>query len=92
MRFRRTERFRKSFESLPDQIRRTAGKQFGLFSEDPSHPSLRSKPILPHKHYWEISVTMQYRIIWRYDEDDRDLVILYDIGARGRVRGRQGRQ
>jgi hypothetical protein len=38
--YRRTERFKKSFATLPRHIQEKAIKAFSLFKQDPGHPSL----------------------------------------------------
>lgn len=42
---KRTKTFKKLFDRLPDEVKENARKQYKLFCEDPSHPSLRAKPI-----------------------------------------------
>lgn len=49
-----------------------------LLTENPSHPSLRTKRIQGTIDLFECSVNMDIRIIWYY-EDDR-MIILVDIG------------
>jgi len=40
---KRTKTFKKLFDRLPDDVKENARKQYKLFCEDPSHPSLRGK-------------------------------------------------
>ncbi len=61
MRYRRTERFRKSFEALPTHIQEKAIKAFSLFQQDPGHPSLGIKKMKGKEGVWEGRVDMAYR-------------------------------
>jgi hypothetical protein len=42
---KRTKDFKNLFDSLPDHIKENARKQYKLFLENQSHPSLRTKPV-----------------------------------------------
>jgi hypothetical protein len=57
-----TGSFWRSYNSLPTDIRRQAEKQFELFSSDPSHPSLRLKPV---GAVWSVRVSKSYRALAR---------------------------
>jgi hypothetical protein len=50
------------YDSLPDEVRREADKQFALFEMNPGHPSLRLKPI---GELWSARVTRSYRALAR---------------------------
>ena len=49
-----------------------------LLSENPMHPSLRTKRIQGTKNLFECSVNMDIRIIWYYEGET--LIILVDVG------------
>jgi len=59
---RRTTRFDKDFDGLPERIQEAVLEKLRLFVVSPRHPSLRLKRVCGSEHYWEMSVTMQYRI------------------------------
>ena len=42
-----TDKFRKAFAELPADVQKQARQAYRLFIENPHHPSLRFKPILP---------------------------------------------
>ena len=49
-----------------------------ILSENPLHPSLRTKRIQGTDDLFECSVNMDIRIIWYYEGDE--LIMLLDIG------------
>jgi hypothetical protein len=51
------------YRALPDEVRSQARKAFLLFREDPSHPSLRFKPLRGYPDFW----TLSYRALCRRD-------------------------
>ena len=74
-----TTQFTKSFESLPTSIQKRTVKTISLFKSDPHHPSLRNHKLKGKlSHLRSISVTMKYRILFTYVEDE--VVLILDIG------------
>lgn len=73
-----TPRFQKHFKRLAEQEKKQLKKKLQLLSENPFHPSLRTKRIQGTDDLFECSVNMSIRIIWYY-EDDR-MIILLDVG------------
>jgi addiction module RelE/StbE family toxin len=59
-----TDRFWKEFEKLEKPIQKKVLKQLRLLADDPSHPSLRAKPIEGAKGIYEASVDMHYRMTY----------------------------
>jgi len=57
-----TDSFWSSYDSLPEEIRSQADKQFALFSTNPNHPSLRLKPV---GALWSARVSKSYRVLAR---------------------------
>jgi len=51
--YRRSDHFKKAFQSLPKRIRKKTAKAFVLFREDPTHPSLGVKKMKGHEGIWE---------------------------------------
>ncbi|HLK21139.1 MAG TPA: hypothetical protein VKT81_19445 [Bryobacteraceae bacterium] len=48
------------YNKLPETIQKAADKQFGIFQQDPSHPSLHLKPI---GAFWSARITDAYRAL-----------------------------
>jgi hypothetical protein len=56
MRSSRTRSFRKLFEDLPQRVKETAKKNYGLWKENPFHPSLEFKEVKPKEKIWSVRV------------------------------------
>jgi len=61
MKLQPTERFRKEYERLPEQLQRRVDKALGLLLQNPRHPSLQIKKIKGYEDRWEGRVTHHYR-------------------------------
>jgi hypothetical protein len=72
-----SDHFLKKVKGLPDDVKRGLREKLGLFAENPSHPSLRTKEIKGHNEIFESSVTMSVRMTWEYYKDG---VLLRNIG------------
>ena len=77
-RFTFTNRFQKHYKTLTAQEKKILSKKLELLSENPSHPSLRTKRIQGTTDLFECSVNMDIRIIWYYEGDK--IIILVDVG------------
>ena len=53
-------------------------KKVEILSENPFHPSLRTKKVQGIEDLFECSVNMDIRILWQYRE--RKIILLLDIG------------
>jgi len=73
-----TDNFKDCFNKLSKKEQTLVERKVELLSENPSHPSLRCKRVQGKPGYFECSVNMDIRIIWRY-EDGR-IIILLNIG------------
>lgn len=73
-----TEKFKKHFAKLNNNERKQLKNKLELLSNNPMHPSLRTKRIQGTKDLFECSVNMDIRIIWFYEGDV--LIILLDVG------------
>ena len=73
-----TDRFRKHFKTLTEQEKKQLNKKLKLLSENPMHPSLRTKRIQGTDDLFECSVNMDIRIIWYYE--GKIMIILVDVG------------
>jgi hypothetical protein len=57
------------YRTLPAEVRDRARRAFALFREDPSHPSLRFKPLEGHRGYWSVRITLAYRALCKREGD-----------------------
>ena len=73
-----TNRFKKHFKTLTVQEKNQLMNKLKLLSENPMHPSLRTKRIQGTNDLFECSVNMDIRIIWFYEGDK--MIILIDVG------------
>ena len=73
-----TERFRKNYEKLNANEKKQVTKALTFLTENPLHPSLRTKRIQGTSDLFECSVNMDIRIIWYYEGDK--MILLLDIG------------
>ena len=62
-----TTRFWKHFYDLPEDVQRTAEKNFELLKQDPLHPSLHFKRV---GRFWSARIGRNYRALAVEDEDD----------------------
>jgi hypothetical protein len=60
---RTTERFRKTFQQLPEHVQQQARAAYRLFREDPAHPSPRFKPIHSSEPVYSARVGRSYRAL-----------------------------
>ena len=73
-----TERFRKAFRQLPEQIKRQAKEAYKLFRENTQHPSLRFKQVHPTIPIYSVRVSIHYRALGVRGED---VIIWFWIGS-----------
>lgn len=73
-----TDRFKKHYKKLTDIEKKQFKNKLSVFSENPLHPSLRTKRIQGHADLFEFSVNMDIRVIWYYEGET--LAALIDIG------------
>jgi hypothetical protein len=70
---KRTKDFKRLFSGLSEEVQRNARKQFALFLENRSHPSLRMKLIgsTRNKRFrmYDVTVGMGYRATYFKDGD-----------------------
>ncbi len=63
-----SERFKKDYKLFPDNIKKIIRSKLKIFSEDPLHPSLRTKKIKGKEDIFEASINMYIRMTWSYYE------------------------
>lgn len=77
-----SDHFLKRVKELPDHVKKALKEKLGLFAENPSHPSLRTKKIKGRDEIFEASVTMSVRMTWEYHKDG---ILLRNIGEHDRT-------
>lgn len=77
MQSKTTERFRKCFNQLPQQVQRQARAAYQRFKENPQHPSLRFKPVHHSQPIYSVRVNRQYRAL---SVKEGDTLIWFWIG------------
>lgn len=84
MKFRKSKRFQKSFDDLPEEIQEKARKAFSLFKKQPYypfHPSLVIKKIRGKDNIWEGRIDDFYRFTFEIlTEDNETLYYFRNIG------------
>jgi len=58
-----TERFHKTFEKLPDYVKKQARTAYKQFCEDPYHPSLHFKKVHQAKPVYSARISDNYRAV-----------------------------
>lgn len=64
----RTWDFKRMFDVLPESVQRRARQKFDLFLHNPYHPSLRRHRLTCYPPHESVSITMDYRAIFRPGE------------------------
>ena len=62
-----TDDFLKCFGGLPDEVRELARRTYRTWRANPSHPSLRFKPIKGHDELFSVRVGLGWRALGRRD-------------------------
>ncbi len=63
MKSSRTRDFRRLFLKLPQQVKETARKNYQLWRQNPSHPSLEFKQINTKDNLWSVRVGIGWRAL-----------------------------
>jgi len=58
-----TARFRAAFKKLPADVQRRARKAFALWSQNPSHPSLRFKQVHAERAVYSVRLGLGWRAL-----------------------------
>jgi hypothetical protein len=66
---RTTEQFRKALANLPEHVQKQAREAHRRFRGDPSHPSLRFKPVHQTEPIYSARVSRGYRALCVLDGD-----------------------
>jgi len=70
-----TETFKRTYQALPDSIKKKVKKQLAFLRENPKHPSLRIHKL---NDEWEFYVDIHYRCIF---EQKGNVYILLVVGT-----------
>lgn len=73
-----TKEFEKNLKLLTKQEQKIVLNKLKLLIQDPFYPSLRTKKIQGLENVFEMSVNMDIRILWKYDNGT--IILLLDIG------------
>ena len=65
-----TEEFLALYRLLPESVRRQARQAYGLFQNDPHHPSLRFRKVHPTRPIYSARVGIDYRVVGVRDGED----------------------
>ena len=63
-----SERFKKDYALFSESIKQIIRSKLKLFSENPFHPSLRTKKIKGKEDIFETSINIHIRMTWAYYE------------------------
>ena len=73
-----TSRFRNCFEKLPVQVQQSSRKAYSLWKENPQHPGLQFKLVVPEDSIYSIRVSLAYRAL---GVKERETIIWFWIGS-----------
>lgn len=73
-----TKEFEKNLKSLTRQEQKLVAAKLKLFIQNPFYPSLRTKKVQGLDGIFEMSVNMDIRILWRYENGI--IILLLDVG------------
>ncbi len=79
----RTWEFKRQLAALPAEVQRRARAKYKLFRQNPYHPSLRRHRLTRHPPYESVSITMDYRAVFRPGErlGNREVYVWVWIGT-----------
>ena len=80
-----TKDFEKNLKSLTPKEQRAVANKLKLLVENPFYPSLRTKKVQGLQDVFEMSVNMDIRILWKYNNGV--IILLLDIGHHKRILG-----
>lgn len=73
-----TKTFEKDLKSLSSKEQKTVAQKLKILAENPFYPSLRTKKVQGLDNVFEMSVNMDIRILWKYE--DGIIILLLDVG------------
>lgn len=80
-----TKSFKKYYSRLSNNIKNSFKSKLEIFQQDQFHPSLRTKKNNSWSNetgekIYESSINMNYRFLWMYDEEEKEILLLLAIG------------
>ncbi len=78
MEFIFTDRFKKSYNQLSKEEKKTLHKKFLLMIKNPHHPSSRTKKVQGTDNIFECTINMAVRMTWQYDKNSIVLRVIGD--------------
>lgn len=73
-----TKEFEKDLKSLTKQEQKLIANKLKMLVQNPFYPSLRTKKVQGLDNVFEMSVNMDIRILWKYE--NRVIILLLDVG------------
>ncbi len=73
-----TRAFEKGLKSLSSKEQKAVSQKLKILAENPFYPSLRTKKVQGLDNVFEMSVNMDIRILWKYE--DGIIILLLDVG------------
>lgn len=80
-----TKDFEKNLKSLTKQEQKLVANKLKLLIQDPFYPSLRTKKVQGLDSVFEMSVNMDIRILWKYENGI--IILLLDVGHHKNILG-----
>ena len=80
-----TKEFEKNLKSLTQQEQKMVANKLKLLIENPFYPSLRTKKVQGLGNVFEMSVNMDIRILWKYENGV--IILLLDVGHHKNILG-----
>lgn len=80
-----TKEFEKNLKSLTKNEQKMVFNKLKLLVQDPFYPSLRTKKVQGLVDVFEMSVNMDIRILWKYE--DGVIILLLDVGHHNQILG-----
>lgn len=69
------------FQELPERVKRTARKNYKLWKDNSSHPSLEFKEVNQEDQIWSIRVGIGWRALGRIKS--KNVIVWFWIGSHG---------
>ena len=85
MKLSRTDRFKKDYQKLPQRIQKQTNQKLAFLLQDIRHPSLRVKKLKGEYSLFELSITMNYRLLFTIEDE---AYVLRRIGTHTDMLGR----
>lgn len=80
-----TKEFEKSLKALTRQEQRAVANKLKILVQNPFYPSLRTKKIQGLDSVFEMSINMDLRILWKYENGT--IILLLNVGHHKNILG-----